>query len=247
MKSQSGLYRGKDGQQRIWYEPSDIEKMMEDALRASGMLPSRENPAVDIERFIGSLQVRLDQYADLDHETLGLTEFYGGSQPKIFINRDLTGAMDSDDSPPGIRGRCRMTMAHEACHVLMHRILFELNAGQNNLFDSAEPSPQHLMRCFKKNVLLRGGTSDWREVQANKGMAALLMPQSLFRDVVDNTIRRLHVSADSLVRDCAEALTVTAELATLFDVSKQAAGIRLETLGIISRSGQPWLLGGTQN
>src|SRR5205823_2811941 len=139
---------------------------------------------VDIERFIDELGVRIDQHANLDSTVLGFTEFYTDGPPRICINRDLTGAVDDDETPTGIRGRWRATMAHEAAHVLMHRVLFEVHQNQEKLFKMEEQAdPQRLMRCLKKNVLFRGGTSDWREVQANMGMAALLMPDSIFRRV----------------------------------------------------------------
>ena len=242
MRSRSGLYRRLDGEDRLWYQPSDIETMMEDALRNSTCLPSEESPATDIERFIGSLGVRMDQYADLESEVLGLTEFYKVGAPKIFINRDLTGVIDDDDTPPGIRGRWRATMAHEASHVVMHRILFELNEGQAALFPTEPAPPKQLMRCLKKNVLFRGRANDWREVQANMGMAALLMPQSLFRAVGARVIANLQLPSDGLLTGSSVAARLTAEMATLFDVSRQAACIRLETSGLLSPPRQTRLI-----
>lgn len=245
MRSRSGLYRRQDGEERLWYQPRDIETMMEDALRTSNTLPSEGNPAVNVERFIQSLGVRMDQHAELESDVLGLTEFYEGAPPKIFLNRDLTGAIDDDNTPPGIRGRWRATMAHEASHVVMHRILFEFNGDQGGLFPSdLQRRPKQLMRCLKGNVLFRGRANDWREVQANMGMAALLMPQSIFRRVADKAVADSSLSADVLVVGSPAAANLAAEVATLFDVSKQAAGIRLETMGFFSPTRQPRLIGG---
>ncbi len=240
----SGLYRRRDGKERLWLSAADIETMMEDALRKSDVFPTDEQPAVDIERFIQSLGVRMDQYADLDATVLGLTEFYTDCPPRIFINRDLTGAIDEDNTPPGIPGRWRATMAHEAAHVVMHRVLFEINQDQETLFRmEGQPEPQRLMRCLKKNVLFRGGGgNDWREVQANMGMAGLLMPHSLYRRLADKVAEQRCLTADALTTGSAAAATLTAEMAALFDVSRQAAGIRLETLGVLSAAGQPWLI-----
>jgi hypothetical protein len=244
--SRSGIYRRRDGEERIWLRASDIETMMEDALRDLGMLPTEAQPAVDIERFITELGVRLDQHADLDSTVLGMTEFYIGRPPKIFINRNLTGAaMDEDETPPGIRGRWRATLAHEGVHVLVHRVLFEINREQKTLFHGEDqPGPQRLMRCLKKNVLFRGGSpnADWREVQANMGMAAILMPQSVFRRLAAKVAEQHSLAAEALCFGSAVAAMLTAELARVFEVSKQAAGIRLQTLGILSPPGQPWLI-----
>ena len=106
-------------------------------------------------------------------------------RPKVSINKDLTGAaLDDDETQPGILGRWRATVAHEATHVMVHRCLFNLNEDQRSLFaelEAAEPEVKHLQRCMKRDVLFRGsGTSDWREIQANMGMGALLMPRALF-------------------------------------------------------------------
>jgi hypothetical protein len=220
--------------------------MMEDALRESGLLPTEDNPTVDIERFIQSLRIRMDQYADLDPSVLGLTEFYSNQPPKILINRDLTGAIDDDSTPPGILGRWRATMAHEASHVVMHRMLFEASQNQQGLFPTEPEKESHqLMRCLKQAVLFRGGgVSDWREVQANMGMAALLMPQRLFLELASGVIKKLHLSGTDLTVGSATAAAVSTEMAVFFSVSKQAAAIRLETLGIVAPAKQPWLIHG---
>jgi hypothetical protein len=243
-EDRSGLYRRRDGEERIWLSPSKIESMTEEVLRTSEVFPTDEQPAVDIERLIQRLHVRMDQHADLEPTVLGLTEFYTNEPPKIFINSDLTGAIDDDHTPPGIRGRWRATIAHEASHVVMHRVLFEVNQEQDSLFQMQnQPEPQRLMRCLKKNVLYRGGgTNDWREVQANMGMAALLMPQSLFRQLADSVAERHRMAAESLTIGSRSAATLAAEMAACFDVSRQAAGIRLETLGILSPAGQSSLI-----
>lgn len=240
----SGLYRRRDGEERLWLSPADIESMMEDTLRKSGIFPTDEKPAVDVERLIQRLHVRMDQHADLEPTVLGLTEFYTDEAPKIFINSDLTGSIDDDHTLPGIRGRWRATIAHEASHVVMHTVLFAVNQQQDSLFQMQnQPEPQRLMRCFKKDVLYRGGsTSDWREVQANMGMAALLMPQSLFRQLAGSIVERHRLTAESLTIGSRSAATLAAEMAALFDVSRQAAGIRLETLGILSPARQPSLI-----
>jgi len=244
----SGLYRRRDGKEALWFSASDIETMMEDVLQKAGTFPTEAQPAVNIERLIERIGVHLDQHASLDAAVLGLTEFHSDRPPKILINRDLTGAIDDDNTPPGIRGRWRATLAHEASHVVMHRVLFDVNPDQETLFRTEEqPESQRLMRCLKKDVLFRsGGANDWREVQANMGMAALLMPQSLFRRLAARVEEARHLSAEALSSGSAAAATLSAEMAALFDVSKQAAGIRLQTLRILSSAGQPWLVHGVQ-
>jgi Zn-dependent peptidase ImmA (M78 family) len=121
-------------------------------------------------------------------------------------------------------GRFRATLAHEATHVLIHRPLFELNADQGTLFE--EGDNQSLFRCLKRDVAFAARGRDPREVQANKGMAALLMPRSLY---------------GQMARDRREAkvdeVTLISGLATAFAVSRQAARIRLQSLGFLEPDG----------
>ena len=39
----SGLYRRRDGEERLWYSPEDIEFMMEDTLRKLGYFQLRSS------------------------------------------------------------------------------------------------------------------------------------------------------------------------------------------------------------
>jgi hypothetical protein len=118
-------YRGPEGDQRLWFEQDEIELVVDDELRKAGLLPTQAAPVTDLERFIVvHLRARLDQYAELEPDVLGLTEFTSGKPPAVSINRDLTGsALDSDDALPRLTGRWCATLAHEGAHILLHRIL----------------------------------------------------------------------------------------------------------------------------
>jgi hypothetical protein len=231
-------YRGPSGDQRLWLDRDDIELTMEDELRKAELLPAAAAPAIDIEGFLERyLKVSLDQHADLAADVLGLTEFFPGKTPRVAINKDLTGsAIDEDESVPGLRGRWRATLAHEASHVVIHRPLFELPPEQGSLFGDHQELVQEarLMRCQKRSVLYRGTTSDWREIQANQGMAALLMPRSVFLGVAT----ALQGGSRPSSPGSADARQLVGELASRFEVSRQAAEIRLTTLGVLGPAGQ---------
>ncbi len=221
-------YRSPGGEQRIWFEDDEIERTMEDELRRAKLMPDATNTVVDLEAFIEDhLAATLDQFATLDRAVLGLTEFLPREAPAVRINKDLTGsAMDADWCPPGVEGRWRATLAHEAAHVVLHRVLFEFDENQTVLFADDHPAsdgPQ-LLRCLKRDVAHRVRTSDWREVQANKGMAALLMPKTVFM----KSARAANIGTSPATIDAA-----TRTLATQFGVSRQATTIRLRTLGFI--------------
>lgn len=226
------MTRERGGGDRLWFDDGEIESIIESELRKAEMLPSIDAPVLDLEAFIERhLSVQLDQYAHLEETVLGLTEFFEGSAPKISINRVLTGsALDDDESPPGIRGRLRATLAHEATHVILHRRLFDAATGTMSLFDR-EPPPAALQRCLKRNASY-GRVTDWREFQANAGMAALLMPRLVFVPFVRDLIAR--VFPDRIDIPSGSEHRIVPDVADAFKVSKQAASIRLETVGLLS-------------
>jgi IrrE N-terminal-like domain len=229
-------YRGPEGDQRIWYEADEIERIADDELRRAGLTPTPSAPVTDLERFIEShLGASLDQYADLPVGVLGMTKFGSGRRPAVSISSALTESAEGGQSRPGLAGRWRATLAHEAAHVLLHRYLFDPQINQLALFDGAitgETQNTGLMRCLKRDVGLASRTTDWREIQANRGMAALLMPRPTFRRVAFQ-----HITAKSLTDLTAgspSADTLATEMAAIFEVSRQAASIRLETINIVT-------------
>jgi hypothetical protein len=231
-------YRRKDGTDALWFEDGEIDALFEAELRRASLFPVNATSAVDIERFIERhLQAGLDQHAELPDDVLGLTEFVTGKQPRIAINKNLTRlALDEDMSPPGTLGRWRATLAHEAAHVILHRSLFDFEANNLALFAEAATAPaSKLQRCLKREVTFRP-TSDWREVQANQGMAALLMPRSLFAAAARTEIEKVSPGAGTVPAGREDA--IAAALAATFEVSKQAARIRLTTLHFVASTGQ---------
>jgi hypothetical protein len=220
-------YRAADGSPQVYIKDSTIEEIAEVELYRAGLLPKDDQAVVDIEGFIERhLGANLDVGAELDADVLGLTELRAGSKAQVRINRDLTNAAVEVDVYSGTLGRWRATLAHEAAHVMLHSFLFELNADQETLFDNEPADQARLFRCLKREVVFAGrGGRDPREVQANKGMAALLMPRTLF---------------GAQAREAAPTVTVDElvdQLARLFEVSRQATRIRLGTLGFIEPDG----------
>jgi IrrE N-terminal-like domain len=218
-------YRGADGSQQIYIKDSALEDIVEAELAKARLTPTETAPVVDIEAFIERhLGATLDAGADLEPTVLGLTELRAGEAPSVLINRDLTDAAVEADAFSGTLGRWRATLAHEATHVLLHRSVFELNADQMPLFGDA-PDQARLFRCLKREVVFSARGRDPREVQANKGMAALLMPRGLFGTLARARLR------DRSERDLVD------DLAQTFAVSRQATRIRLQTLGFLEPDG----------
>ncbi len=174
------------GRDRIWYSLDEIESITEDEVRKAGLVPTSDHPAVDLEAFLERhLRAAVDQYASLPADVLGQTLFDLGQEVRVAINADLTGALE-DGGGLSDRGRWRATLAHEAAHILLHRVLFEVPLSQETLFEDELERTPTLMRCLKCDVSLGRRFVDWREYQANYGMAALLMPRKLFAAIAND-------------------------------------------------------------
>lgn len=240
-------YTTPDGHQRIWYDPDEIEGIMAEQLRLAKFRPSTVAPAPDLEAFIeGHLKVDLDQYATLPEDVLGLTEFDGKKQPKMRINADVTNAADEIPARPGARGRWRATLAHEAAHVILHRYLFDPEMVPIRRGDYRDPEVRaeaqdgggtlNRVQCLHRDVsaedsVVRKTTQNWREVQANKGMAALLMPETLFIRVAAlcGGVKGRAVSGESV-----EGVALVSSIAEAFEVSRQAASLRLRAYEMLA-------------
>jgi hypothetical protein len=235
-------YSGPEGDQRIWYEPEDIEQIATEQLRRADLMPTLDDPVTDVERLIeGHLRAELDLYADLPDGVLGLTQFPARGEPKVLIDSALTEARDAEHAPAGVVGRWRATLAHEASHIFLHRYLFDPEmaqmAGRGGV---AVLSEGGLMRCLHRDISPTVADwssvrrrSDWREVQANRAMAALLMPRRLFRRLALREMRQLGLGTPPVAVPDVEVLATA--LADLLQVSKQAARIRFDSEGLIAR------------
>jgi hypothetical protein len=220
------FYQGQDGSQQLFIKDTELEDLIETELVKAKLLATDAAPIVDVERFIERhLGAKLDLGADLEPSVLGLTELRVGEPARVLVNRDLSDSAFEEDPGSGTLGRWRATLAHEATHVMLHRLLFELNADQETMFD-ADEKPTSLMRCLKRDVGFGTRSRDPREWQANKGMAALLMPRTLFGELA-----RREKGAGRTESE------LTFWLATTFAVSRQAAGIRLGALGFVEPNG----------
>lgn len=240
------IYNSSDGGKRIWYDKGEIEDLVEAELRKSGFYPTADESRVDLEGFVEEyLQAPLDPYAKLDGDVLGLTEFRRGHSPLVKINGDLTrAAIDADPRtvPTGLLGRWRATVAHEGSHVLLHKMLYTISESQGSLFgEPADNAEVESVQCLKRDVAY-AGVGDWREYQANQGMAALMMPRQIFIEVAQEHCDMLGVELLMGEMAADAAYRLSHGLARVFGVSHQAAEIRLKTLGFVCAPGQQTLV-----
>ena len=238
-------YRSADGERRLWFDHGEIEGVMEDELHKAGMSPKSDAPVVDVEGFIEFyLGATLDQYADLDTDILGETRFVRGRPPFVFINRGLTEQAEGEVPPSGVLGRWRATLAHEAAHVVLHRSFYELPSTQGSLWDDNSHEAPPLMRCLHRDIVTNRTPSDWREVQANRGMAGLLMPKRSFTELIRRTIGAgrsddllsiIHSMKSYAFKEF--LIDISAKCA----VSQQAARYRMSALGLIRDDNEKFL------
>lgn len=120
-------------------------------------------------------------------------------------------------------GRCRFTLAHETGHWVLHRSLYYHDKNQTDLF-SDQRNPDIVCRADK--------AYDRIEYQANRFAACVLMPKEL-------VLSDLAGLAQEYERPLSQMLSLLVEgdfpeicdaLAEIYDVSKQAFKIRIETL-----------------
>ena len=153
--------------------------------------------------------------ADLSHEgeeVHGITEFFPGCKPWVSIARELS-------AQPWRAHRERTTLAHEYGHVHWHTPLYDRYC---------RPGERH--KCARGQLLPRLGQRDWMEWQAGYISGALLMPRSRVKLQVE-AFRREHAVRLPLQAGSVDGQILIGRVSELFDVSREAAEVRLLQLG----------------
>jgi hypothetical protein len=208
---------------RPWYSDEDMENMSEEALIGACWPRESNGRAIDIDRVV-TKHLRIEPVlVALPDGVLGQTKFSLDGPASIEISRTL--ADEAAESIQGSLHRYRTTLAHEAAHVLFHSCLF-IDQGPS-LFDVGPAKAVSL--CRSESVARFNSKVDWREFQANQGMACLLMPKV---EIVKELRNMANVPRD----------TVVGHLSKMFMVSIEAARYRLEKLSPVTSNGQVPLL-----
>jgi hypothetical protein len=97
--------------------------------------------------------------------------------------------------------------------------------------DKAAPSGPH--RCLRQTLLPSNTLTDWMEWQAGYVSGALLMPRSRVKLLVDAFLNDAGVKLP-LDLESEEASERKQRMSVAFDVSHEAAGVRLLKLGHLS-------------
>jgi Zn-dependent peptidase ImmA (M78 family) len=166
-----------------------------------------------IERDGDILDVR-PNLSDDKYEVFGYTRFERGKKPVVTIARELWERRYRNN-------RLRMTLGHEYGHVLLHTWLYDKYGV------AAEPQ-----LCYWQSLLPTEGVVDWMEWQAGYAGGALLMPESFVRRAAAAFFRDRKETAP-VKKDSATAAALAERIALAFDVSLEAARVRLAKLAYL--------------
>jgi hypothetical protein len=162
-----------------------IERQAEERLTTLGLMPSSPGP-VAVEKYCDRRWGFAEDYVDLPKGILGKAEFSENGLESIHVSRAL-----DDSSPMGII-RTRSTIAHEIGHGELHEEKFIAKLihdhAQGDLFlkpTASLTSANRVATVCRENQIFGYNKDEWWEIQANKFMAALLMPPSLLRQVFE--------------------------------------------------------------
>jgi hypothetical protein len=176
-------------------------------------------PTDEIVRMIEAEADDLDMYANLPEGQDGLTEFFVDRKPRVQISRRL--------SDPRYENRLRTTLGHEYGHVWFHAPLWR-ESGR----DSDRRPAARSWRC-ERDTIVTASENDWMEWQAAYISGALLMPRTNVI-VLTNQVAKSYGGAAPVVLDATAGRDLIQQVRKRFQVSEQAAQVRLSRLGLLS-------------
>ena len=214
--------------QRPHYEPRELdaefEKIVVEFLRVRHGKVEFPITTDDLTVLIERDAQDLDVYADLTgyaHGVEGVTEFWPRRKPTVRISAALANSENHEN-------RLRTTMTHEYGHVHLHSHLFAMETG-DSLFDRA--GKPGVIAC-KRDTMLTAVRTDWMEWQAGYACGAILMPATRARATADAYRRDAGVYGAVPVTD-RHGQAMIDLVAGVFQVSREAARVRLSVLGIL--------------
>jgi hypothetical protein len=223
--------------QRPHYAPAELDRECETIITAflQEKYGSAEYPVStdDLASLVEQEAQDLDLYADLrefGEGVEGVTIFVPGEAPKVKISQLLT-------ESAARQNRLRTTLTHEFGHVHFHSYLFEEKVRSPDLFANAAlprgKSAVDNVQVCKRDTMLDANRTDWMEWQAGHVCGAILMPGMVLRQLV-----RDFVAAAGATPHGSLELSLVAAVASRFQVSAEAARVRLMRLNLVA-PGQP--------
>ena len=155
----------------------------------------------------------------LGFEADAVTIFSQTGLPKMILSDALSTA--------NMRLRRRMTIAHELGHIVLHQPLYGGDHRQLDLLSEYRAIPAYCHEAMSK------ATVDWCEWQASYFGGALLAPRAEIPQVLGEAGQSADSEQDGTVR----AIAMIAKIAKHFQISRDAARVRLAQIGLIIPAG----------
>jgi hypothetical protein len=217
---------------QLRFEEEEFESMMDEMRDRVGSNCFTPGKGVDVDLVLLRVIESEADYVELPPGIMGRTLFSSDGSVKIEVSKKLSDEAESDRTA---RRRLRSTLAHECGHVACHRRLFIRDTSTLSLFSPEEVATivalKPPMMCRANTIGHVGYNGEWWEFQANRCMAALLLPRRIFGV---STKRRLtdggFESGEACLRR-AQGESLVRELADEYDVSQTATVYRLQALG----------------
>ena len=158
---------------RLWYDEAEIEEIAARALAGAGHPVLEGRPATDVDALLELHLGVVPEFTWLPRGVLGATEFTAKGDIRLQVSAELSLRADREGAAEKLM---RSTLAHEAAHILLHRVLFLKESS--DIFGGLASRSE---LCRSVGVPRPGYQGEWWEWQANRGMAALLMPADPLR------------------------------------------------------------------
>jgi hypothetical protein len=215
--------------QRPHYLPEELdaecENLICDFLRSRHQIVRYPISTDDLTVLLETLADDLDLYADLSREegeVEGVTDFFRGRRPKVRISKRLS-------SDPRLLNRFRTTLTHELGHVKFHAFMFD-GPSTGSLFPSESPE---LSNMCKRETILQANQTDWMEWQAGFACGAFLMPAGTLRETIRRFMDQRKAAVARFAVASTEGQTLISAVASQFEVSRDAARVRLSQRGAL--------------
>lgn len=219
-------------QQRPHYKPEELDRECESIIVGflKGLYGEARYPidTEDLKKLIERDAEDLDVYADLSvygAEVEGVTEFHPGRKPAVKIAALLT----EDERR---ENRLRTTLTHEWGHVHFHGYLWELEPPQPDLL---RRQPDRDKIICKRDTMIDAVQTDWMEWQAGYVCGAILMPKTAVQALC-RTFAEKHSLYGPVSLRTAHGAALIADITAAFQVSEDAARVRLLKLGLVTET-----------
>jgi Zn-dependent peptidase ImmA (M78 family) len=219
--------------QRPHYLPAELdaecENLVCDFLRSRHQNVRYPISTDDLTVLLETLADDLDLYTDLSQEegeVEGVTDFFRGRRPKVRISKRLS-------SDPRLLNRFRTTLTHELGHVKFHAFMFD-GPSSGSLFPSE--SPELSNKC-KRETILEANQTDWMEWQAGFACGAFLMPASALREAIRLFMDQRKAAVARFAVTSPEGEALINAVVSQFQVSRDAARVRLAQRGALTEAG----------